>query len=539
MPEITINNKKITAQPDDTILTAAKRAGIEIPHFCYHPELQYAGSCRMCLVELEKSPKLVTSCNTPVTEGMVIRTDTERVKKARAGVLEFLLINHPLDCPICDKAGECPLQDNYFKYSARESRYEEEKWHKNKKVDLGPLIVHDEERCILCTRCVRFMQDIAKSPQLVVVKRGSKNTLTTYPGAPLDNPYSLNTVDICPVGALTSKDFRFKCRAWYLKSSESVCPFCETGCDTIIQHKDNAVHRILPLNKPEINGPFICDYGRLFRKYISAENRISMPLVKSNKKETTCVTTGESFDKIFNEVSARVSALNKNNGVDKSKGKDKENEKGLPRETGVILSPYLSLEEAYLAMKIFGESAAGADISVIDCSEGFDGFTISDDYLISKDKSPNKTGISLLSDKMKIKFIGADALASNAGNKKYKTIVFIGPPFAAGDYYKKHGKSIDICDLVISLTTHSGGMADISDFIIPISLWAESKGHFVNKNNIVREYGAAVKPPMTECGADHNIKMLCRLASCFNVKAEYDSAESVFNEIKTRLKLFT
>lgn len=538
MPEITINGKKIIAPPGDTILTAAKRAGIEIPHFCYHPELQYAGSCRMCLVELEKSPKLVTSCNTPVSEGMVIHTDTERVKKARAAVLEFLLINHPLDCPICDKAGECPLQDNYFKYSARESRYEEEKWHKNKKVDLGPLIVHDEERCILCTRCVRFMQDIAKSPQLVVIKRGSKNTLTTYPGALLDNPYSLNTVDICPVGALTSKDFRFKCRAWYLKSSESVCPFCETGCSTIIEYKDNTLHRILPLKNEKVNGSFICDYGRLFRKYINAKNRISLPLAKSHKKDTTCVTTGESFDKIFAAISARVSALNKNNGGGSGKSKNGNGE-NLRRETGVILSPYLSVEEAYLALKFFGESGVSADIAVIDCGEGFDGFIISDDYLISKDKSPNKAGISLLSDKMKIKFIGADTLASNAATKKYRTIILIGPPFGVSDYYKKHGKSIDICDFVISLTTHLGGMADISDFIIPLALWAESNGHFVNKNNIIQKYGAAVKPPMPDSGADHNIKTLCRLASCFNIKAEYDSAAGVFNEIKTRFKLFT
>jgi NADH-quinone oxidoreductase subunit G len=533
MPEIIINGIKIDAPATDTILTAAQRAGIEIPHFCYHPELEYAGSCRMCLVELEKSPKLVTSCNTPVSEGMVIHTDTERVKKARAGVLEFLLINHPLDCPICDKAGECPLQDNYFKYSARESRYEEDKWHKNKKVDLGPLIVHDEERCILCTRCVRFMQDIAKSPQLIVVKRGSKNTLTTYPGAPLDNPYSLNTVDICPVGALTSKDFRFKCRAWYLTSVESVCPFCETGCNTVIQHKDNTVQRILPLKNEKVNGSFICDYGRLFRKYINARDRLSMPLVKSNKKDTTNLTTEESFNKIFAMITARAAAIHKSNGG--AGGKD-----GLARETGVLLSPYLGVEEAYLALKFFGEpSAAAADMAVIGCGEGFDGFTVSDGYLISKEKSPNKAGISLLSDKMGIKFIGADALAANAGAKKYKTIIFIGPPFAVRDYYIKHGKSLDICDFVISLTTHSGGMADISDFIIPLSLWAESDGHFVNKNNIVQKYGAAVKPPMPEGGADYNVKILCRLASCFNIKAGYSSTADVFNEIKTRYKLFT
>lgn len=533
MPEITIDGIKINAQSSDTILTAARRAGIEIPHFCYHPELRYAGSCRMCLVEVEKSPKLVTSCNTPVSEGMVVHTDTERVKKARAAVLEFLLINHPLDCPICDKAGECLLQDNYFKYSARESRYEEEKWHKGKKIDLGPLIVHDEERCILCTRCVRFMQDIAKSPQLVVVKRGAKNTLTTYPGAPLNNPYSLNTVDMCPVGALTSKDFRFKCRAWYLKSAQSICPFCETGCNTVIQHKDNVVYRILPFENEKVNGPFICDYGRLFRKYINSRDRITAPLVKSNRKDAASLTVEESFDKIFALITARAAAVQK-----KDKGAGVKD--GAGREIGVLLSPYLSVEESYLVLKFFGgASGRAADIALIDCVEGFDGFTVSDSYLISKEKSPNKAGISMLSDKMGIKFIAADVLAANAGSKKYKTLIFVGPPFAVLDYYKNHKKLLNACDFIISLTTHSGGIADISDFIVPFSLWAESSGHFVNKNNIVQKYGQAVNAPFNGCAADYNVKILCRLASCFNIKSGYAFAAEVFDEIKTRYKLFT
>ncbi len=522
MPEIIINGIHISALPADTILTAASRAGIEIPHFCYHPELKYAGSCRMCLVEVEKSPKLVTSCNTPVSEGMVVYTETERVKKARAAVLEFLLINHPLDCPICDKAGECPLQDNYFKYSARESRYEEEKWHKNKKTDLGPLIIHDEERCILCTRCVRFMQDIAKSPQLIVAKRGSKNVLTTYPGRPFDNPYSLNTVDICPVGALTSKDFRFQCRAWYLESSKSVCPFCETGCNIIIQHKDGIVYRILPDKNDSVNGAFMCDYGRIFRKYIHSNDRILSPLIRTGKSGVTAVTAIESYDKIYSRIAARASMLAKNGDV---------------KETGVILSPYLSVEEAYLTFKIFGEALKVNYVSLFSCEEGFDNFIVSDNYLISKNKSPDKAGIVKLADKMGVKLIAPEIIAGNAGAKKIKSVVFIGPSFGFDGFYEKNKDELDVCDFIISLTTHFKNIAFVSDYILPFLLWAESGGHFLNKNDIIQSYLPAVS---FKCKTDSpdNINSICRLASCFGVKAEYASAKAVFDEITTRLKIF-
>ncbi len=520
MPNIIIDGNQIEALATDTILSAASRAGIEIPHFCHHPELHYAGSCRMCMVEVEKSPKLLTACSTMVSEGMIVRTSTEKVKKARAAVLEFLLINHPLDCPICDKAGECPLQDNYFKYSARESRYEEEKWHKRKKFDLGPAITHDEERCILCTRCVRFMQDIAKSPQLVVTRRGSKNTLTTYPGAPLDNPYSLNTVDICPVGALTSKDFRFKCRAWYLKSSRSVCPFCATGCSTVVQHDQNVVYRILPYKNEKTNGSFMCDYGRLFRKHINSENRMTAPVIKNNRKDASSVTTEESYEKAFTLIGERLASVLKNDGA---------------KRTGVLISPYLSVEEAYIILKTFYEAGSN-HIALIDCGEGIDGFGFSDDYLISKDKSPNKAGILELAKKMGVNFIKPETLASAAGTKKIGALIFAGPPFGMSEYYEKNKAELDSADFILSLSSHFQAPASRSDAAMPFSLWCESEGHFVNKQNMVQRYAAAVSSPAKD--APDNIQLLCRLASLFKVKLDYRSSGEVYNDIKNKLHLF-
>src|SRR5271155_2659630 len=238
-----------------TMIQACTLATTDVPHYCYHPKLPVVGNCRMCLVEygtpvlgpdrkpvlnpdgtpkIAKSPRPAIACATPISPGMEIYTNTPNVKQMREGVLEFLLINHPLDCPICDQAGECKLQEYSVDYGQASSRFVEEKVHKPKHVDLGPRIVLDDERCILCSRCVRFTKDIVGDDALGFVQRGSHSTLTRYPGKTFDNNYTLNTVDICPVGALTSRDFRFQMRVWFLKESKSVCTSCGTGCNIVI-----------------------------------------------------------------------------------------------------------------------------------------------------------------------------------------------------------------------------------------------------------------------------------------------------------------
>ena len=214
MAKITIDGKQFEADGKRTIIEAARENGIEIPHFCWHPKLSVAGNCRMCLVEVEKLPKLVIACATQIADGMVVHTANPNVIKAREAVMEFLLINHPLDCPICDEAGECKLQDYAYQYSRGYSRFDEDKVHKPKRVELGPHVMLDTERCIMCSRCIRFCDEIAKKPQLTFTQRGTHVELTTFPGEQLDNPYSMNVIDICPVGALTSRDFRFKARVW-------------------------------------------------------------------------------------------------------------------------------------------------------------------------------------------------------------------------------------------------------------------------------------------------------------------------------------
>src|SRR5260221_10175038 len=279
-----------------TMIQACALANVDVPHYCYHPKLSVAGNCRMCLVEfgtpalgpdrkpilnpdgaarITKSRGPAIACATPVSPGMEIYTNTPAVKQMREGVLEFLLINHPLDCPICDQAGECKLQEYSVDYGKSESRFMEPKVHKPKRVDLGPRIVLDDERCILCTRCIRFTKDIVGDDALGIVSRGSHSTLTAYPGRVFDNNYTLNTVDLCPVGALTSKDFRFQMRVWFLKETKSICSSCATGCNIVIGSREEKVYRYEPRENGAVNASWMCDHGRLKYKGIGRPDRIT------------------------------------------------------------------------------------------------------------------------------------------------------------------------------------------------------------------------------------------------------------------------
>ncbi len=278
-----------------TMIQACELAKTDVPHYCWHPKLPISGNCRMCLVEfgtpalgpdrkpvmnpdgtpkIAKSPRPAIACATPISPGMEIYTKTPAVKQMREGVLESLLINHPLDCPICDQAGECKLQEYSVDYGQSQSRFVEAKVHKPKAVDLGPRIMLDAERCILCTRCIRFTRDVAHDDALGIINRGSYNTIATFPGMPFDNNYTLNTVDVCPVGALTSKDFRFQMRAWFLKETKSVCTSCATGCSILIGSREEKIYRYTPRDNDAVNASWMCDAGRLNYKWIGRADRL-------------------------------------------------------------------------------------------------------------------------------------------------------------------------------------------------------------------------------------------------------------------------
>jgi NADH-quinone oxidoreductase subunit G len=368
------------------VIEACAQAGIFVPRYCYHKKLSSPGNCRMCLVEMgmprfgpDRKPELGAdsepiinwmprpqiSCAQEVSEGMGVRTNSPLVKECQRGVMEFLLINHPLDCPICDQAGECELQEFSVEYGAAGSRFLENKVKKPKAVQLGPRVTLDDERCILCSRCIRFCQEIVHDDVLGFVDRGSHTVLTAHPGKRLENNYSLNTVDICPVGALTSTDFRFKMRVWFLKETKSICTSCATGCNTIIGTREDVIYRQTPRENDHVNSCWMCDYGRLNFDYIMSEKRLLEPRVLTGDKLATAD---------WNVAIERTALqLRHFSGW----------------ETAIIASGRMTNEELWLTAQL--ARTLGVDLIDIVPRSG-----PSDDILLSEDRNPNTNGARLL-----------------------------------------------------------------------------------------------------------------------------------------------
>ncbi len=276
MPKCTIDGKEVEFKAGENLIAVAKKVGIDIPVFCYHPGLSVVAQCRMCLVEVEKMPKLQTACSTPATDGMVVKTQSAAVKSARESTMEFLLVNHPLDCPICDKSGECDLQDNSFSHGKSTFRSHEER-RTYVDVDMGPVIEKSMNRCIHCTRCIRFGDEIAGIREMVAIQRGNNTDITTIDGLPLQTEYAGNYSDICPTGSLTLKDFRFKKRAWFLKKVPSVCTGCSRGCNTELQYENTTVHRTVPRFNADVNQYWMCDEGRFLFRDTQSKDRVVEP----------------------------------------------------------------------------------------------------------------------------------------------------------------------------------------------------------------------------------------------------------------------
>lgn len=282
MPKCTIDGREVEFAAGENLIEVARRVGVEIPYFCYHPGLTVVAQCRMCAVEVEKMPKLQTACSTPASEGMVVRTNSDRAKQNQRSIMEFLLLNHPLDCPICDKAGECDLQDNSFKYGDAKMRTSEER-RTYLDLDMGPVIKKNMNRCIHCTRCIRFGDEVAGIREMVAVQRGNNTEITTIDGRPLETDYAGNYADICPTGSLTLKDFRFRKRAWMLKKTATLCEGCSKGCNMEVQHDNNVIQRCIPRTNLEINRYWLCDEGRFNYHYTVDRKRVNFPYVAGVK----------------------------------------------------------------------------------------------------------------------------------------------------------------------------------------------------------------------------------------------------------------
>ena len=465
-----------------TMIQACEQAKVEVPHYCYHPKLPIAGNCRMCLVEfgtpalgpdrqpilnpdgtlkIIKSPRPAIACATPVSPGMEIYTDAPGVKQMREGVLEFLLINHPLDCPICDQAGECKLQEYSADYGQSASRFVESKVHKPKAVDLGPRIVLDDERCILCTRCIRFTKDIVGDDALGIINRVSYNTLTAWPGQDFDNNYTLNTVDLCPVGALTSKDFRFQMRVWFLKETKSICTSCATGCNILIGSREEKIYRYTPRENDAVNGPWMCDYGRLNYKWVGREDRLSRCELRNAEcgvKDTTWkIALSEIADKLKQASAGSVA---------------------------MIASARQTNEELWLLSKLKAKLGAISD-SILRPGA-------SDKLLVSPDKNPNANGAQLTG-------IAANPMGSHlpkiaAGIRAGKIKILI----VLGEDVTRHGINADLLNKLETLIASDilpNATTQRAHYLLPGCAHVEKRGTFTNARGRVQKFMKAVEPP--------------------------------------------
>ena len=332
MVTITIDGKEVKVPKGILLVEAAKYANQEIPVFCYHPKLDPAGVCRMCLVEVEGQRKPVTACTMPVSDGMVVRTQSDVVKNLQRGVIEFLLLNHPLDCPVCDKGGECPLQDNTFRYGPAVSRSLDPKVRKPKAVDLGNFIVFDQERCILCRRCTRFDREVTMEEHLVVTQRAHEAIVTTADGEPFNSYFSGNTIELCPVGALTSDLYRFKARPWDLSRAPSVCTGCSVGCNINLDFRFGELLRITVRDNAATDGGWLCDRGRFNFKYVGSDVRVKQPLLKKGGRFVPV-----SWEEAFGEIATRLRSVIRDHGA---------------KAIGAIGGGRLTNEEAYLFQKL-------------------------------------------------------------------------------------------------------------------------------------------------------------------------------------------
>ncbi len=418
MAKITIDGKQYEVDNKLTIIQAALEQGIQIPHFCWHPKLSIAGNCRMCLVEVEKMPKLAIACQTQVADGMVVKTDSDKVINAQQAVMEFLLINHPLDCPICDEAGECKLQDYAYKYSEGVSRFEFEKVRKPKRVELGPRVMLDTERCIMCSRCIRFCDEIAKKPQLTFTNRGDHVELTTFPEEKLDNPYSMNTIDICPVGALTSRDFRFKARVWELSSTDTICTGCSRGCNTKMWVRNNEILRLTPRFNPDVNDYWMCDNGRLNTfKFVNADTRIKAPMIR---KDGTLVEVA--WDEAIAKVAYEMKSFKK-------------------QEIAAIGSPFATNEDNYLLVKmmsLLGVKRMDLMPHIVNGDQ--------DDILIRADKSPNATGAKEVGVQPETASSGFQSIINDIRNGVIKALYVLDDDIAADPSVAEVLSKLDLLD---------------------------------------------------------------------------------------------
>jgi NADH-quinone oxidoreductase subunit G len=499
MPTLTIDGRQITSPDGSTVIQAAEKLGIFVPRYCYHPGLSIAGNCRICLVDVEKNPKLQIACNTPVIEGMVVHTKNAKAESGRRAVLEFLLANHPLDCPVCDQSGECELQNFYMNFGLYDPRFREQKVKKKKAVAIGPHVMLDQERCILCSRCVRFTDEISKTGEFGIFNRGDRAELGLYPGQRLDNPYSGNVIDVCPVGALTEQDFRFKARVWYLSSAATVCNGCAQGCNIDVHYVLNRPHlndgarvmRLKPRYNPDVNDWWMCDEGRFGFGWVD-HGRLTK--VRHRGVDSTWEQA----------IAAITTAL------------AKFRQSGTGSRIGVIASSKLTNEELFLIRDLFQGARVTASVPT---PSGY-----SDDFLIKADKTPNIFGATLLG----LSGPGAPDAASivaEAIQGRIKALWVFGHDLVElvgeGELQELSHK----LDVFVFSGTNENPTASWSHWTLPTAAYVEKDGTFVNCHGRVQRIGRAF-PPLSDSREDW--RLLLEIARQLNHPLPWHDPREIF-----------
>jgi NADH-quinone oxidoreductase subunit G len=516
MPKLTIDGKEIEVPAGTNLIEAARRAGTEIPHYCYHPGLPIAGACRLCMVDLEKAPRPTIACNTQAADGMVVMTGTPRVLELRRSVMEWHLINHPLDCPVCDQAGECWLQIYYMQHGLYEPRMIDDKVHKPKAVPIGPHVMLDAERCILCSRCVRFCDAITGTGELGIFHRGDHSELGVFPGTVLDNPYSGNVVDICPVGALTDRDFRFQARVWYLDRAKSVCPGCARGCNVEVHTNQKRTHhaqgrrvvRLKPRFNADVNQWWMCDEGRYGFGDVDAPTRIEAPAVRDGS-----AARAVSWDEALALLGERLRAAG-DGGV------------------GVLLSSRMSNEDLWAARRLFVDTLGvqHGDFRVPARVPGSE-----DALLRCPDKTPNARGAELIGLSAAGQPDGRHVLAAAREGRLGVLWVFHHDLLAAGWEPALVAEALDRVPCLVFQGPSANGTSARAHLVLPSAAWVEREGTFTNVAGRVQRFWRAVLP-RGEARADWDI--LAAATRALGPEWRPVRAEALFRELAAAVPAF-
>jgi NADH-quinone oxidoreductase subunit G len=510
--KVIVNDVEVDADPKDNCILAARKAGVEIPHYCWHESLSVVASCRMCLVEVgEKKPdgsivmgpKLVPGCQTPIKDGTVIRTDTAKVKTTQAMTLELLLLNHPLDCSICDQAGECYLQDYTYKFGKAQSRLDEPKLQRMDKYHIGEQIALFTDRCVMCTRCVRFTREISGSAELQVVARGSHEEIDVFPDKPCNNKLAGNVVDLCPVGALCSKDFLYKKRVWWLKHAESVCTGCSTGCSINVDQNEDRVYRLRPRENPLAQGHFMCDEGRFGFKYIHDDRRLKTPRLSANlTKDTNGSAARNNGSKPFTPTELDFSDP-WTSVLSVARSKIKEAVKTDARGFVGVLSPFMSVEEAYLLASylkgldkrvrlVLGPvPVIGGDDLYPKGPKGEAPAANKVRFTIRAEKCPNRLGVEAILRHFEGEVVKLESMMNSAN----ATAWYMVGGNSHGWVTDAINSAVGNPSLLIVQDIFPSPLTERADVVLASGSFAERDGTYVNHSGLAQAANAAVRSP--------------------------------------------